>query len=171
MIGGPEVSYEQTEQSISQYADFVVSGEADLLFPELCQQILDGTTPPDKFLDAPLPSLDALQLPYELYTDEDLAHRVVYVEASRGCPFTCEFCLSALEIPVRLVDIDAFLSAMQRAAGPRCPAIQVCRSYVQSEYVRVSKKILQFFLDRYVDGIIFALRNDSRSASPTIFVL
>jgi flagellin len=32
-----------------------------------------------------------------LYTDEDLRHRLTYVETSRGCPFQCEYCLSSLD--------------------------------------------------------------------------
>src|SRR5262249_8685187 len=114
VLGGPEVSYEVDEQEICRLADYVITGEADLAFAEVCRQILNSTAALPRVIAAPVPDLNHIVLPYDLYTDEDLAHRVIYVEASRGCPFTCEFCLSALEIPVRQFPLDAFLDAMQR---------------------------------------------------------
>ena len=67
-----------------------------------------------KIIPGDLPALDTLALPYDLYTDHDLAHRVLYVEASRGCPFTCEFCLSSLDVPVRASPLEPFLAALDR---------------------------------------------------------
>src|SRR5207244_10183697 len=67
-----------------------------------------------KIIPAELPDLSQLTLPYELYTDDDVAHRIIYVEASRGCPFTCEFCLSSLDVPVRQVPLPALLEQLQR---------------------------------------------------------
>ena len=72
-----------------------------------------GEVPP-KIIPAELPQPASLTLPYDLYTDEDIAHRVLYVEASRGCPFTCEFCLSSLDIPVRAFPLESFLAALER---------------------------------------------------------
>ncbi len=113
ILGGPEVSYEYDRQEIVRLADHVITGEADLAFAEVCGQTLNGKPPPEKIVPAPLPNFDRLALPYELYTDTDIAHRVIYVEASRGCPFECEFCLSSLDIPVRNASLDRFLTAMQ----------------------------------------------------------
>src|SRR5262249_44993807 len=112
VLGGPEVSYEHGQQDIVRLADYTVTGEADLEFARLCEQLLVGRWPLDKIIDAQPPPFAELRLPYEYYTDEDIAQRVIYVEASRGCPFSCEFCLSSLEIPVRQAPLDAFLGAM-----------------------------------------------------------
>ncbi|OGS52976.1 MAG: hypothetical protein A3J79_14040, partial [Elusimicrobia bacterium RIFOXYB2_FULL_62_6] len=57
--------------------------------------------PAGKIISPPKPDLNLLELPYRLYTDEDIAGRVIYLEASRGCPFKCDFCLSALDAGVR----------------------------------------------------------------------
>ena len=152
VLGGPEVSYELEDQRIVELADFVITGEGDLAFAELCRQLLDGTSPLQKVIAAPLPQFDQLQLPYDLYTNEDIAHRVLYVEASRGCPFTCEFCLSALDIPVRQADLDEFLAAMQTLLDRGARQFKfVDRTFNLN--LKVSRAILQFFLDRYEPGL------------------
>ena len=109
IVGGPEVSFEVGEQEVVHLADYVITGEADLKFAEVCAQFLAENPPSQKVIAADLPDLNKLVLPYDLYTDEDAAHRVIYVEASRGCPFTCEFCLSSLDTPVRLFPLPALL--------------------------------------------------------------
>jgi radical SAM superfamily enzyme YgiQ (UPF0313 family) len=113
IVGGPEVSYETDSQEIVRIADHVITGEADVKFAEICGRILGGESGIPKVIPAELPATGTLRLPYDFYGEEDLAHRVLYVEASRGCPFTCEFCLSSLDIPVRAFDLGVFLSAMR----------------------------------------------------------
>jgi len=114
IVGGPEVSHEVERQEICRLADYVVTGEADLAFAELCQKLLGGTRPLTHVIAAPLPQLEQLTLPYEVYGAQDVAHRMIYVEASRGCPFRCEFCLSSLDVPVRNVPVETFLVEMQK---------------------------------------------------------
>ncbi|GBU29618.1 hypothetical protein R84B8_03191 [Treponema sp. R8-4-B8] len=45
--------------------------------------------------------LTEIKTAYHLYTDEDIARKLIYVESSRGCPFECEFCLSAVRAKER----------------------------------------------------------------------
>ncbi|WP_437185347.1 DUF4080 domain-containing protein [Planctomicrobium sp. SH668] len=148
VLGGPEVSYEAIGQPIVELADYVISGEGDMAFAELCREILKGARPEEKFIAAPVPQLDQVNLPYHLYSDADISHRVLYVEASRGCPFTCEFCLSALEIPVRQFSLEKFLAAMQSLLDRGARQFKfVDRTFNLN--LRISQAILQFFLDRY----------------------
>ena len=152
VLGGPEVSYETGDQPVVQVADYVITGEADVAFPELCQAILNDDIPEEKIISGSVSDLTTLQLPYDLYTEEDIAHRVIYVEVSRGCPFTCEFCLSALDIPVRMFDLDEFLTAMQSLLDQGTRKFKfVDRTFNLN--IRVSSAILQFFLDRYREGL------------------
>lgn len=147
VLGGPEVSYETENQEIVQLADYVITGEADTAFRDLCRQLLSAAPPQTRILHAPLPPLNEIQLPYHEYTAEDIANRVVYVEASRGCPFTCEFCLSALDIPVRAFPLDKFLAALQSLLDRGLRQFKfVDRTFNLN--LRVSRTILEFFLER-----------------------
>jgi radical SAM superfamily enzyme YgiQ (UPF0313 family) len=152
VLGGPEVSFETDQQEIVRHADYVVTGEADLAFGELCEKLLSGRQPLAKVTPAELPEFSRLALPYDLYSDEDLAHRVVYVEASRGCPFRCEFCLSSLDVPVRNAPLDSFLSHMARLLDRGCRRFKfVDRTFNLN--LNVGRSILQFCLDRYTPGL------------------
>jgi radical SAM superfamily enzyme YgiQ (UPF0313 family) len=114
VLGGPEVSHEADRQEICALAQHVIAGEGDFKFAEVCHSLLNPDAAPlPHFIQAELPDPAALRLPYPLYGGDDLAHRILYVEASRGCPFRCEFCLSSLEIPVRAFPLESFLAEME----------------------------------------------------------
>ncbi len=151
ILGGPEVSYETEAQEIVRLADHVITGEADLKFAEVCRALLAGEPHLPRIIPAALPDFSRLVLPYECYTDADLAHRIVYVEASRGCPFTCEFCLSSLDIPVRAVPLDTFFGEMQKLLERGLKQFKfVDRTFNLN--VATSKAILEFFLARHQPG-------------------
>ena len=114
VLGGPEVSYETEEQALTAAADFVITGEGEVTFATLCRKLLAGSRPLLKILPGESPNVETLLLPYEYYTDEDIQNRVLYVEASRGCPYRCEFCLSALDTTTRAFPLDRFLAEMDQ---------------------------------------------------------
>lgn len=147
VLGGPEVSHETGEQEIVRLADYVVTGWGDVTFPKLCGQILDGPQPLMKVHAGEQPPMDAIRLPYSLYTDEDIAHRTIYVEASRGCPFKCEFCLSSLDKTAWPFPLDDFLAEMQGLyeRGARLFKF-VDRTFNLN--VKTSLRIMQFFLEK-----------------------
>jgi radical SAM superfamily enzyme YgiQ (UPF0313 family) len=152
ILGGPEVSHEWEQQEIVRLADYVVRGEADLAFPELCRELLRGERPREKIIAAQLPETARLALPYEEYSDEDIRNRLIYVEASRGCPFSCEFCLSSLDIPLRAFPLEAFLAAMQRLLERGVLHFKfVDRSFNLS--LETSRRILAFFHERLRPGL------------------
>jgi radical SAM superfamily enzyme YgiQ (UPF0313 family) len=152
VLGGPEVSYEVDRQRIVEIADYVITGEADLKFAELCTAMLAGEKPATRIIAAELPQFDRLILPYDLYDEKDVAHRVIYVEASRGCPFTCEFCLSSLDIPVRQAPLEELLRHLQRLLERGVNQFKfVDRTFNLN--LNVSRTLLQFFHERYRPGL------------------
>ena len=154
ILGGPEVSFEMDGQPIVALADYVITGEADLTFAKVCGDILAGRRPQAKIIPAVLPEFAQLTLPYSLYNEQDVAHRIIYVEASRGCPFTCEFCLSSLDIPVRQVALPRLLEEMGGLIERGVKQFKfVDRTFNLN--VAVSKAILEFFLGRYQPGHFF----------------
>ncbi len=153
VLGGPEVSHEHEIQPIVAAADYVISGPGELQFTGLCRRILSGDTPFDKVLPARRHDLREIASPYPFYTEEDIAHRVIYVEASRGCPFKCKFCLSALDKTTHAFDLDAFLGEMARLHERGVRHFKfVDRTFNLS--VNNSCAILGFYLDR-LDETIF----------------
>lgn len=147
VLGGPEVSHETGEQEIVKLADYVVTGWGDVTFPKLCREILDGPKPIMKVHAGVQPPMEDIVLPYSLYSEEDIAHRTLYVEASRGCPFKCEFCLSSLDKTAWPFPLDTFLAELEMlyARGARLFKF-VDRTFNLN--VKTSLRIMQFFLDK-----------------------
>ncbi|WP_025027335.1 B12-binding domain-containing radical SAM protein [Caldalkalibacillus mannanilyticus] len=121
VLGGPEVSYD-IEYWLDRIpeVDFIVVGEGEETFKHLLQEIegekkyhlvfglayrIEGKA----IVNPPRPKLILNDIPSPFYFEEDRAHlskRVVYVETSRGCPYSCQFCLSSIEVGVRYFDIE-----------------------------------------------------------------
>ncbi|WP_028560420.1 B12-binding domain-containing radical SAM protein [Paenibacillus pinihumi] len=125
VLGGPEVSYDVTHwlERIPE-ADFIVVGEGEETFHHFLTELRDER----KFhlvfglayrkekngiqeiiVNPPRPKLNLAELPSPHRFAEDMPHlanRVVYFETSRGCPFSCQFCLSSIEVGVRYFDIE-----------------------------------------------------------------
>jgi len=140
--GGPEVSYEP-EQFLDAYpmVKGVLVGEGEGVFRDLCRYYIEGTEgmaeiPGLMFRDSkgelvktaerqPLP-MD--QIPFCYKDLKDFCNRIIYYETSRGCPFSCSYCLSSIEKNLRF------------------------RSFA------LVKQELQFFLDQQVPQVKFVDR-------------
>ena len=118
--GGPELTPDYPHAALF---DTLILGEGEAAFRAFCERTLlpapNSSLPlpaPNSSLLTPnssLPSSPSLALPYDLYTDADLARRTVYVEASRGCPYACAYCTSAAT-GLRLIPLDRLLPAFDR---------------------------------------------------------
>ncbi|MBQ8227723.1 MAG: DUF4080 domain-containing protein [Clostridia bacterium] len=123
ILGGPEVSYgiEHTNLKIEDF-DLIVSGEGENAFPAavsiVCNEVpstdyeISGKT----ISSTQIKNLDAIPF---IYNDENITsfkNRIIYYETSRGCPFSCAYCLSSVCGKVRFLslkrvfsDIDFFI--------------------------------------------------------------
>ncbi len=155
IIGGPEVSYEYKQQKIYKLADHLITGAGDIAFGQLCTLLLNkqSDTPNiPKVFQHQEPPLSELKLPYQYYTTDDIYNRVIYVEASRGCPFKCEFCLSALDKTSLPFDIDLFLAELNKLYQRGARNFKfVDRTF--NLKTETSLKILNFFLERLDDSL------------------
>jgi radical SAM superfamily enzyme YgiQ (UPF0313 family) len=176
VLGGPEVSHETEGQEIVRLADYVITGPGEASFKKLCVELLVDEGPgvnvscPRRWASSPIllgsrlrgsdggviagesVPLDRLELPYRLYTDEDIAHRILYVEASRGCPFKCEFCLSALDKTAKPFELERFLAEMARLHERGARQFKfVDRTFNLN--AKTGVRILEFFLARVDEGL------------------
>jgi len=147
VVGGPEVSHEVDDQRICALADYVITGWGDLTFARLCTDLVAGRRPGGKVIAGEQPDLARIELPFAHYTDDDIARRFLYVEASRGCPFKCEFCLSALDKTAWAFDLNVFLAGLGALHGRGARHFRfVDRTF--NLKVASSVRILEFFLER-----------------------
>ncbi|HIP94817.1 MAG TPA: DUF4080 domain-containing protein [Leucothrix sp.] len=152
VIGGPEVSHLPDKPDVVDMADYTIQGAGELSFKRLCEEILTDKRPLNKTINGEVAPLDQLSLPYIYYTDEDIRNRLIYVEASRGCPFKCEFCLSALDKTSKPFDLSTFLKEIDKLiqrGGRNFKFID--RTF--NLKVDTSVSILEFFLERMTDDL------------------
>ncbi|NCA83655.1 MAG: DUF4080 domain-containing protein, partial [Opitutae bacterium] len=135
-------------------ADFLLFGEADLAFPALCRNLLSSLPPhpcPSASIRgsllSPPPDLASLKLPYDEYTDSDLAHRLLYVESSRGCAMRCDYCVSANDPHVRFFPLPALLAAFDQLLARGARQFKFCDRSFNLAIPRAIE-ILAFFLER-----------------------
>jgi radical SAM superfamily enzyme YgiQ (UPF0313 family) len=173
VLGGPEVSWLDEDAAILRRADWVVRGEGELVFRRLCESLLENKTPlraedrercraeillqagmwggiksaREKFIEAEPVDPAAIKSAYRLYTKEDLERKLVYVEASRGCPFGCEFCLSSLDRRVREFPLQAFLREMDGLLEGGARRFKFLDRTFNLDAERAAK-VLEFFLEK-----------------------
>ena len=132
--------------------DFLILGEGDLAFAALCRDLLSSPhSRPFAFICGsprpPPPDLAAIQLPYPEYTDADLAHRLLYVESSRGCAMRCHYCVSANDEAVRFFPMPALLAAFDRLLARGARQFKFCDRSFNLDVPR-AVEILAFFRER-----------------------
>ncbi|KZZ83562.1 B12-binding domain-containing radical SAM protein [Bacillus sp. SJS] len=169
VLGGPEVTYDVLDwmERIPQ-ADYIVIGEGEQTFKQLLQAIDQGLPmrtvngiayrEDGKVRIQPQANkLDLKELPSPFRFKEDLSSlskRVTYVETSRGCPFSCQFCLSSIEVGVRYFDREKVKEDIRFLMEHGAKTIKfvdrtfnISRSYAM--------EMFQFLIDEHRPGTVF----------------
>ena len=133
-VGGPEVSYTAREVlEENPCVDYVLQGEGEIMVPAFLEALASGADPTavpgvlgrsggavtgnETYQEVAV--LDDLPFPYEGENFSKLAHKIIYYESSRGCPFHCQYCLSGMNDTVRFRSVPLVLRELQQfvAAG------------------------------------------------------
>ena len=128
-FGGPEVSYEaETFLRENEAVDLIMRGEGELVFSQYLDYLdfaapsslhdiksmtfRDGDRIVSTMQQEPL-DLSLLPFPYE-EDFHDVENQIIYYESSRGCPYSCGYCLSSIEKGVRFVPLEKVYAALQK---------------------------------------------------------
>ena len=152
VVGGPEVSHLPDAPSWLKNVDYTITGAGELQFKTLCTQLLNDKTPLENVIAGIDLPLEQLNMPYEYYDEQDITNRILYVEASRGCPFKCEFCLSSLDKTSKSFSIELFLTEMDKLIQRGANHFKfIDRTF--NLKVKTTVAILEFFLERLTDDM------------------
>ena len=160
-IGGPEIALPETRMHDALFvlADHVIVGEGEEVVAAICAKYLGTkedeflcseairTLSEQKVIHAPRVDVTKLVLPYDEYTDEDLAHRILYVETSRGCPYRCAFCLSSQDKPLRYFPLESLFAAFEKLLDRGARAFKFLDRTLNASLQR-ALAILEFFYPR-----------------------
>lgn len=142
-LGGPEVSYDAKEVLRRlPCVKGVMKGEGEKTFKELCQiyrneceenvdKQLKGVMGitfrmgKREIIDNPWrPIMDLSEVPFVYDHMEDFEHKIIYYETSRGCPFSCSYCLSSVDKRLRFRDIELVKKELQFFLDHKVPQVK-----------------------------------------------
>lgn len=164
VFGGPEVSYNAAEiLNECAFVDFVLSGEGEESFATLCTCIAENKdfssvnglcyrVDGKNIISEPVVSDKEPVSPYcEEYFDS-LHGRIAYIEASRGCPFSCAFCLSGRCTGFVLYDIDRVKNEILLLANSGARTVKFIDRTFNAKSDRANE-IISFIIDNYGEKI------------------
>lgn len=110
VLGGPEVSYATERFDGMDWIDAIVCGEGEDALPDVCAAIRDGKTF-DRIQKAGCPAV--MRDEGILYRNGEETGGILYYESSRGCPYSCAYCLSSASSGVRFKSVAQTVADME----------------------------------------------------------
>ncbi|MBW8381015.1 MAG: B12-binding domain-containing radical SAM protein [Youngiibacter sp.] len=137
LYGGPEVSWNAEESLLSLSGDYIIAGEGEETYRELMEKCIlnreatgffsledndeiRGLAAMRNGIPVRFPArnkMDLSRLPFPYSFDEDLKDRIACIEASRGCPYSCSYCLSSAEKDLRFRSADDVMADVEKLLG------------------------------------------------------
>lgn len=168
ILGGPEVSYEFEPFLTNQLADYCISGEGEIAFHQLLDDLhrqkkpqIDGVSyllDNKQIISYPskeIQKLNELKTPYQFKEDViHLPNKIQYIETSRGCPFECSYCLASLENSVRYFDIGKVKQEISYLLSHGAKTFKFLdRTF--NLYPKYAMEIFSYIFDIYHEGLSF----------------
>lgn len=137
-VGGPEVSYDAKEvlERIPEVSG-VMKGEGEETFLELVSYYIEGTGKLSEIRGITYrdtengivdndwrPILDLSTVPFVYKDMKKFANKIIYYETSRGCPFSCSYCLSSIDKCLRFRDLDLVKKELQFFLDEKVPQVK-----------------------------------------------
>lgn len=139
--GGPEVSYDAVEFLKKNSAFFgVMVGEGEETFHELAGYYIerkpqtlkeirgvafhDETKVPNIVHTGWRELMDLSKVPFAYSNLTEFKNRIIYYESSRGCPFSCSYCLSSIDKKLRFRDIELVKKELQFFIDNKVPQVK-----------------------------------------------
>ena len=137
--GGPEVSYHGEAFLKEEPAvDLVMMGEGEITFAHFLKALLEGEdlkqvpglmvrNADGTFTDTgfrQVMDMSQIPFPYAFMDMKELEHRIIYYESSRGCPFSCAYCLSSIDKKLRFRSLDLVLPELEWFLQVKVPQVK-----------------------------------------------
>ena len=155
LLGGPEASYRPELLFYDKRIRFIIKNEGEESFNELIEY-LQGKRKISEVSNLYFKENESLSFTFETYPNlksinhdlsliNDFENRIVYLEASRGCPFRCSYCLSSLEKRVRYFPIEKIKQQIKFALEKKVKMVKFLdRSFnIREDYMQDILRFIQ----------------------------
>lgn len=135
--GGPEVSFDAEAFLAANPAfDGVMVGEGEETFLELAGYYVDHRKSLEQIRGIAFRKenqvlhngwreiMDLSKVPFPYKDLQDFDHRIIYYESSRGCPFSCSYCLSSVDKKLRFRSLDLVRKELQFFLDHKVPQVK-----------------------------------------------
>ncbi len=140
-VGGPEVSFE-VEDFLQKHKEVtgLMMGEGEVTFQQLCQHYIEAGVGLEDILGIAYRKqtsegemlyvnpwraiMNMSDIPFCYDKLEDFSNRIIYYESSRGCPFSCSYCLSSIDKKLRFRDLKMVKEELQFFIDQKVPQIK-----------------------------------------------